>query len=137
MSDIWDRLLSEAARKTFVLWVLFFVAVAFATYVVLRIHVTYQIQRDLALLKASAAELAADKDSLRRDCAQRLDVLEQTLFGEVLPKQGRLADVPQANTIRLSRIEVYQQNTNKELRARLERLERWRLDHVRGDQEHP
>jgi hypothetical protein len=122
MSSIWDRLLEGPARKTSILWVVFFLFVAFATYVVLRIHVTYKMQQELALNKAQHQAMAVEYETFKREYIQRLESIEQTLFGEVLPKQS--ATQSSTTAPRPSRIEVSQQNFNKEMRARLERFER-------------
>lgn len=130
--DLWHRILRAAGQlRQLALWILFIGCVMLVTFVVLRIRVTYHVQQELALLRAEHKLLIDAITNNNTVCTERLNVVEQTLFGEVLPTQKRLVieAAPAAPPHRvLSRIEIYQQNTNKELRARLESIERWRFE---------
>jgi hypothetical protein len=106
--------------------VLFFLCAAFATYVVLRIQVTYEIQRDLLLLKVDNVRHSSEVFGWQQACTTRLEALEQTVYGEVVPQQATAQAA--RDSPRVSRIEVAQQTFNKEMRARIERLERRLLE---------
>ena len=125
---LWDQWVAICAsvKSAIVVWIVFMSLLVFATYTVLRIHVTYELQQDFALIKAAHVQMLEQMKMRDDEAEMRLRYLEQTVYGEIQPKQQQLTkDNPQL--LRPSRIELYQQNTNKELRQRLERLENWRV----------
>lgn len=126
--SIWDRWveLCSKVRHAFIVWLILVSIIGFVTYTVLRIHVTYELQRDFALLKATNEQLLEQINLQDGQLRLRIDYLEQTVYGEIQPKQEELANL-KAPAMRTSKIEIDQQNANKEIRQRLDRLERWRL----------
>lgn len=99
-------------------------------YIVFRLSAMQGWQNDLTLLQARVEELEKLTRIMNESHSSRLDYLERTVYGDLLSKvmQPAPASPP------VARFETWQLNREKELRARLDRLERWRLEHTREEQ---
>jgi hypothetical protein len=110
------------AVRIVVLGALVMVAAAVATYVGLRLRTTYSLDYRITALQHEVETLAAQLKAMDRDITIRVSVLERVIYGQALPE---IADVQNTPTP----VEVWQRNRDRLLRERLDRLERWRLDH--------
>jgi hypothetical protein len=117
-----DALISNMAVRIVVLGALVMVAAAVATYVGLRLRTTYSLDYRITALQHEVETLAAQLKAMDRDITIRVSVLERVIYGQALPE---IADVQNTPTP----VEVWQRNRDRLLRERLDRLERWRLDH--------
>lgn len=93
-----------------------------ASLLAFRVRVTYALEAKVAQVESTHRELLLQCTSKQTEIAQRLDTLERVLFGDVLPKVNQPRIPPPT-----SRIESMMLRNEKELRARVEALERWRL----------
>lgn len=87
-------------------------------YVALRVRVIQGMQRDLAENRVVHNQLQAEHNAQMAEIKARLDALERVLFGDVL---AELSKIPAVGP---SRIELWQQNRDKELRDRILSAER-------------
>lgn len=92
-------------------------------FVAVRVHGTYATERRLAALEGAHRELLGQCTAEQATIAQRLDLIERVLFGDVVPK------IEQPSTLPSTRIETAILANQKEFRLRLEALERWRFRH--------
>lgn len=89
------------------------------TYMLARIRIVQRNSTELVALSAHLEALRMANDANLRDINNRLDEIERVLFGDVVEKLEKRPPGP-------NRIELWQQNRDKELRDRILRLERWR-----------
>lgn len=94
-------------------------AASVAAHTVLRLRVTYDVQREIAALRMEIAERDRVAADVRREYGGRLDLIERNLYGDVA---AALAAPPTTSTV-----ELWQRNRDRELRDRIQRLEEWRL----------
>lgn len=97
--------------------------IGYMTYVGLRLHATYVLRTELSLLEAKVDRNAIDAQTIHRHTEGRLDDIERLLFGDVLNSIQKPASRPS----KPSAVELWQRNRDRELRARLDALERMRL----------
>lgn len=99
------------------------VVVMVVLFIGVRMRETYAIEMKVNSLEAAERELAVTCAAVQGDIGQRLDTLERVLFGDVLPKVDRAtAERPPA-----LRADALMLRNERDLRARVEALERWRL----------
>ena len=91
------------------------------TFVALKLHALYRVQLDMSALMADHTKLREDltrQDALYSD---RFDSLERVLFGDVvvklMEKEAKPVQAP-------PRLQQWMVNRDKDLRERLERIER-------------
>jgi hypothetical protein len=96
------------------------------TFIVTRLRATYKMQTELQILKSQHEEVVKQNEAIKTDTAIRLDELERFLFGDVVEKLQKAESKPVIAPAQLQRWMV---NRDKDLRDRLDRLERWRLEH--------
>jgi hypothetical protein len=99
------------------------------TYVGLRLRATYEIRTEMGLLNQKFNLVMADAESLHIHIEERLDAIEKFLFGDVLESlMTTKAQTPSAVPLpRPTVVQLWQQNRDKELRERLDALERHHL----------
>ncbi len=86
-----------------------------------RLHGTYALEAKLSRLEAAHHDLALTCGTSRGEVNRRLDAIERVLFGDVVPKVDQVPAPPSL------RLETSILNNQREFRARIEALERWRL----------
>ena len=91
-------------------------------FIALRLRVTYVLQQQLDAYEAAQASGHADLDARLESLTKRLDDIERVLFGDVVPSIAAKTPTPPRPVAQPWRAE-------KEIRERLEALERWRLTH--------
>jgi len=97
------------------------VNVVMGTYIAVSLYAIQQWRVEIAGLQSEIRGLRETDVEIKRAASIRLDVIEHTLFGDVLVKLDTKA------TAAPNRVETWQLNRDKELRNRLQRLEEWRL----------
>lgn len=100
--------------------------VATAIFVAFRLKETYALERQLAQVESTHRDLVLKCAATQTEITQRFDTIERVLFGDVLPK----VDAATAAKPPAMRLEAMMLRNEKELRARVEALERWRLKMV-------
>ena len=90
------------------------------TFIALRLRVTYVLQRQLDAYEAAQIGGHREIDVRLESLTKRLDDIERVLFGDVVPSIA--AKTPPRPVVQPWKAE-------KELRERIEALERWRLSH--------
>ncbi|HET9024818.1 MAG TPA: hypothetical protein VFN64_09615 [Burkholderiaceae bacterium] len=107
-----------------------FVAVAILTalYVAIRFQAVQATATAVVELQIEQRELHATLRADIEDVEIRLVQIEKLLYGDVATKSAKNAKPPPPRSVVL---EEWFQNQAKDLRARVERLERWRLETAR------
>lgn len=96
-------------------------------YTTIRINNLSRLGQELSRVQGEIDIIRMRHESMISDANSRLDSIERVLYGDVVAK---LQKVPQA-----TRLEVWQQNREKELRERINQLERWRNRHDAAERE--
>lgn len=96
--------------------------VLWTAYVAMRLRATYQLQTEYAKLHSEFLDLQLSHDRDLQDAKQRLNYLEEVLFGEVLAK------IDKKQKVVPMRIEPWLANSIKDLRDRVTVLERSRIE---------
>jgi hypothetical protein len=94
------------------------------TYFGLRLRVTYNLSAEFAQLQAEHRDMMALSNQRLQELRARLDEMERVLFGDVLAK---IEKTQKTATPKLPIPDVWQRNRDRELRDRLDALEKWRL----------
>lgn len=97
----------------------------YATYVGLRLKATYGMRTEVALLQQKVDEALTEREAAHAQVNTRLDEIERFLFGEVLA--SLMTTAPQPPSERPTPVQLWQRNRDKELRTRLDTLERLRV----------
>lgn len=95
------------------------VAIGFTAHLIFRLRVTYQVQRDLAIVKTENEHLLRAIKALEDNLSARIDEHEQIIFGGLLVAINKKQPPP-----KMPRIEQWQVNRDKELRERIAANER-------------
>jgi anti-sigma factor ChrR (cupin superfamily) len=101
----------------------FAMIVGYATYIGLRLRVTYTLNARVERLMAEQSALMQQNDQFHDQISARLDELERLMFGEVLAKIDTSAPGTPRTT---ASVQLWQKNRDAELRKRLAALEQWR-----------
>lgn len=90
-------------------------------FLILRAQTTYALESRFIQLESACRDQHAQQAAAIADMDNRLDLLERTIFGDVIPKidKSKGATVPMLEELHF--------RNERELRQRVERLERWRL----------
>ena len=102
------------------------VAVLLATWFVTLLYASaqlltlYRLQQEQQKLDSEMMALQAEHDAAMKEYSARLEYLERVLFGDVAPRVDKNSRGPVALEQRLT-------TADKELRDRIQALERWRL----------
>lgn len=89
------------------------------TFIVARIRDTYAIEARLVVLETIQQDKFTQHTTAVADFDSRLDALERTIFGDVIPNVDKVKA-----PLRLEQLHF---QNERELRQRVEQLERWRL----------
>jgi len=92
------------------------------TFAVIRLRDTYVLETRVNQLDGTVQNVLLQRTVILADLDARLDLLERAMFGDIIPKMDR-----KATTQPESRLEALLLQNDKELRERIQRLERWRL----------
>ena len=92
-------------------------------FVAARIQKTDMLEAKVAQLETLNNDMMLKCTGVHDDFGARLDLVEQVLFGDIKPKVDRTA----TGKLPVSRIEATVISNERELRRRVEALERWRL----------
>jgi hypothetical protein len=103
----------------------------YVTYVGLRLRATYNLATEVGLLRQKYDQVLIDATSIHVHIEERLDKMERFLFGDVLESLQKTGAAPPKTTPSTTppstSIQVWQRTRDKELRDRLDMLERLRL----------
>ena len=91
-------------------------------FIALRLRVTYVLQQQLDAYEAAQVSGHTELDARIESLTKRLDDIERVLFGDVVPSIA-------AKTPPAPRPIAQPWRSEKEIRERLEALERWRMGH--------
>lgn len=111
--------------------IVFATLVGYASYIGLRLRVTYSLNAQVEKLAADAAVTHALHLQVHDQINARLDELERLMFGEVLAKIDAVPGKPRT----IASVQLWQKNRDEELRKRIAALEQWRakIDDQRRD----
>ena len=99
--------------------------ISYETYVALRLRATYTNQADLARLRSELEDTRRRGGGALRVMDQRISALETSVYGELEPANAQHQDRPR---VIVQPREQWSVNRERDLRERLERLERWRME---------
>lgn len=116
ISDRWLRLI--------VIGMVVFGLIAGGMYVALRLRATYTNQADVARLQAEVEAFHKLGGDRLRMIEERLESLEQTVYGQLEPAVSQPHPEPRPRVIREP---PWSLNRDRELRERIRRLEMWRM----------
>jgi len=91
------------------------------TFITLRLRETYRMQSDLVKLMSDHGTLQGEVMRLEKAYGERFDDLERVLFGDVVAKLLKEEPKPVQAPLRLQN---WMMNRDKDMRERLERIER-------------
>lgn len=97
-------------------------AASMVTYNSFRINAVSRLSQQVVILQDEVKQQDRINAQRIEDLSARLDEIERILFGEVLAKLEKVPKTP-------SGIALWQKTRDQELRERISRLERWRLEH--------
>ena len=100
--------------------------ISYETYVALRLRATYFNQAEIVRLRADLDDTKRRGGGALRVLDQRISALESSVYGELEPANAQHQD--RSPRVIVQPREQWSVNRERDLRQRLERLERWRME---------